>query len=83
MNGASLGDKIHFAEASSNPEKYMRTRSLNLRMLVHLHSPESESSRSPAVSEAWLFITVQDTSLETSGLRLHRSEAFPDLNPPT
>ena len=36
----------------------MRTRPLNLRMFVHFHSRNPESSRSLQVSEAWLFTTV-------------------------
>ena len=59
----------------------MRTRPLNLRMIVHLHSRNPESSRSLQVSEAWLFITVPGYQLETLGLRMRRLEEFLDLNP--
>ena len=59
----------------------MRTRPLNLRMLVHLHSRIQRARGACRCQRLGFSLQSRDTSLETLGLRLRRSEEFPDLNP--
>lgn len=61
----------------------MRTRFLNLRMLVHLHSRNPESSRSLQVSEAWLFITVPGYQPGDLGTATAQVGSVPRPQPPT